>query len=50
MDRVLILGGSLAGLSLALALEHRGIPSLVFERTRPPFRGGVGLGVDRALL
>jgi len=50
MDRVLILGGSLAGLSLALALEHRGIPSTVLERTRPPVQGGAGLGVDRALL
>ena len=47
---VLVVGGSLTGLSCALALARYGVSSRVVERVEARNRGGGGLGVDRGLL
>jgi 2-polyprenyl-6-methoxyphenol hydroxylase-like FAD-dependent oxidoreductase len=47
---VAIVGGSLAGLAVAIGLARCGISVTVFEQTSGDERGGSGLGVDRALI
>jgi 2-polyprenyl-6-methoxyphenol hydroxylase-like FAD-dependent oxidoreductase len=48
--RVAVIGGSLGGLSVANALEHRGAAVTVFERGAAGFeRRGGGLGVTPGL-
>jgi 2-polyprenyl-6-methoxyphenol hydroxylase-like FAD-dependent oxidoreductase len=48
---ILIVGGSIVGLSAALALASRGATVTVLERTAGPgFEGGGGLGIDLDLL
>jgi 2-polyprenyl-6-methoxyphenol hydroxylase-like FAD-dependent oxidoreductase len=42
-DHVLIVGGGVAGLSLAIALHQRGIPAAVIERDDAGTTGGAGL-------
>jgi 2-polyprenyl-6-methoxyphenol hydroxylase-like FAD-dependent oxidoreductase len=49
--RVVVVGGSLVGLSMAIALAHEGALVTVLERTpQAGFEGGGGLGVDVDLL
>jgi flavin-dependent dehydrogenase len=49
--RVLVVGGSLVGLSTAAALARRGASVTVLERTGTSgYAGGGGLGVDVGLL
>ncbi len=49
--RVVVVGGSLVGLSMAIALSQRGAAVTVLERTRRAgYEGGGGLGVDLDLL
>jgi 2-polyprenyl-6-methoxyphenol hydroxylase-like FAD-dependent oxidoreductase len=47
---VAIVGGSLAGLAVAIGLARHGIPVNVFEQNTGEERGGSGLGVDRDLI
>ena len=47
---ILIIGGSLSGLTLALACAHRGIETCVLEQNKARHRGGSALAIDRALL
>jgi 2-polyprenyl-6-methoxyphenol hydroxylase-like FAD-dependent oxidoreductase len=47
---VAIVGGSLAGLAVAIGLARQGIPVDVFEQNTGEERGGSGLGVDPALI
>jgi 2-polyprenyl-6-methoxyphenol hydroxylase-like FAD-dependent oxidoreductase len=47
---VAIVGGSLAGLAVAIGLARQGIPVDVFEQNAGEERGGTGLGIDRALI
>lgn len=46
----IVVGGSLTGLSLAIALSRVGVRVTVVEQYRGQDRGGSGLGVDRELL
>lgn len=49
--RVVVVGGSLVGLSMAMALARQGATVTVLERTpRAGYEGGGGLGVDLGLL
>jgi 2-polyprenyl-6-methoxyphenol hydroxylase-like FAD-dependent oxidoreductase len=49
--RVVVVGGSLVGLSTAIALSHVGACVTVLERTgQAGYKGGGGLGVDVGLL
>jgi flavin-dependent dehydrogenase len=49
--QVAVVGGSLVGLSMAIALAHAGASVTVFERTpHGGYEGGGGLGVDVDLL
>ena len=49
--QVVVVGGSLVGLSTAIALAHRGVSVTVLERTpHSGYEGGGGLGVDVGLL
>jgi len=51
LSRVLVVGGSLVGLSIAISLAHRGESVSVLERTgHTGYEGGGGLGVDVDLL
>ncbi len=43
---VLIAGGGIAGLSLALTLEQIGVPCVVFEQVREPKPLGVGINIQ----
>ncbi|HTW82867.1 MAG TPA: FAD-dependent monooxygenase [Candidatus Sulfotelmatobacter sp.] len=45
----IVVGGSLVGLPLAIALARRGIAVTVLEQTVGDERGGAGLGVERDL-
>jgi 2-polyprenyl-6-methoxyphenol hydroxylase-like FAD-dependent oxidoreductase len=47
---IVIAGGSLSGLTLALASARRGVRTRVLERTRAGNRTGGALGIDRKLL
>lgn len=47
---VLVIGGGLTGMALALGLEHRGTAVRVLERLPPRRSGGAGISVDRGLL
>ena len=47
--RIIVVGGSLSGLSAAIALARLGHEVAVFERATS-FSGGAGLGVDVSLL
>ena len=47
---VVIVGGSLSGLTFALACSDRGIRTWVLERGHEQNQGGGALGVDRSLL
>jgi 2-polyprenyl-6-methoxyphenol hydroxylase-like FAD-dependent oxidoreductase len=47
--RIIVVGGSLSGLSVAIALARLGHQIAVFERATS-FSGGAGLGVDVSLL
>jgi 2-polyprenyl-6-methoxyphenol hydroxylase-like FAD-dependent oxidoreductase len=50
-SQVLVVGGSLVGLSCAISLAHRGTSVTVLERTaHTEYEGGGGLGVDVGLL
>ena len=42
-DRFLIVGGGIAGLTLALALEKKGLASLVMERNKGSLSAGAGI-------
>ena len=42
-DRFVIVGGGIAGLTLALALEKKGLASLVMERTTGSLSAGAGI-------
>jgi 2-polyprenyl-6-methoxyphenol hydroxylase-like FAD-dependent oxidoreductase len=46
----IVVGGSLTGLALAIALSRIGIRVTVVEQNEGADRGGTGLGIDRALL
>jgi 2-polyprenyl-6-methoxyphenol hydroxylase-like FAD-dependent oxidoreductase len=46
----IVVGGSLSGLALAVALRRAGVSVTVVEQTSGDGRGGTGLGVDRRLL
>jgi 2-polyprenyl-6-methoxyphenol hydroxylase-like FAD-dependent oxidoreductase len=46
----IVVGGSLTGLALAIALSRIGIGVTVVEQNRGQDRGGTGLGIDRELL
>lgn len=46
----LVVGGSLSGLTFALACARRGIKTLLLERTSGSQRGGSALGINRDLL
>lgn len=49
--QVVVVGGSLVGLSTAIALAHGGVSVTVLERTpHSGYEGGGGLGVDVGLL
>jgi 2-polyprenyl-6-methoxyphenol hydroxylase-like FAD-dependent oxidoreductase len=49
--QVIVVGGSLVGLSMAIALARRGATVTVLERTpQAGYEGGGGLGVDLGLL
>ena len=49
--QVVVVGGSLVGLSMAIALAHRGASVTVLEQTpQAGYEGGGGLGVDVGLL
>ena len=49
--QVVVVGGSLVGLSMAIALAHEGALVTVLERTpQAGYEGGGGLGVDVDLL
>ncbi|MGD0050978.1 MAG: FAD-dependent monooxygenase [Vulcanimicrobiaceae bacterium] len=50
LGSAIVVGGSLVGLSLAIALARRGVAVTVLEQTVGAERGGTGLGVDRAIL
>ncbi|HYZ15293.1 MAG TPA: hypothetical protein VE591_02785, partial [Candidatus Acidoferrum sp.] len=45
----IVVGGSLVGLPLAIALAQRGVAVTVLEQTGRDERGGAGLGVERGL-
>jgi len=47
---IIVVGGSLAGLTLALACAARGVPVRVVERSRGHLHGGDSLSIDRAKL
>lgn len=47
--KILIVGGGIAGLSLGLALEQRGIAADVVERLAAPSPSGTGPYLDAAL-
>ncbi len=47
---IVVVGGSLSGLTFALACSRRGIRTRVLERVHGSLRGGGALGVDRDLL
>ena len=49
-SEVIIVGGSLSGLTFALACAKRGICTRVLERIKGPHQSGGALGVDRQLL
>lgn len=49
-EKVLIVGGSLSGLTLALACASRGVCTCVLDQVGGYDRDGAALGVDRALL
>ena len=49
-DGILIVGGSLCGMTLALACAKRGIPTRILERGIGPSGRGAALGIDRSLL
>lgn len=49
-DSIVIVGGSLAGLTCALALASKGLRSVVVERVEDFGLSGGGLGVDRRLI
>jgi 2-polyprenyl-6-methoxyphenol hydroxylase-like FAD-dependent oxidoreductase len=44
--RVVIVGASLVGMVLALACARRGMPAVIFERTRAADRSGGALGIN----
>jgi 2-polyprenyl-6-methoxyphenol hydroxylase-like FAD-dependent oxidoreductase len=46
----LVVGGSLTGLAVAVALARVGVQVTVVEQNQPGERGGTGLGVERRLL
>ena len=48
--KILVIGGSLSGLTFALACARRGVSTQVLERTSSPYQHGSALGVDRSLL
>ena len=48
--KILIIGGSLSGLSCALACARYGIPTRVVKRVEARNRSGGGLGINRELL
>jgi len=47
---ILIVGGSLSGLTCALACARYGVRARIVERVEARNRSGGGLGVDRKLL
>ena len=49
-EELVIVGGSLSGLTLALACANRGIRTKILERADGRQRSGAALGIDRALL
>lgn len=49
-QEILIVGGSLTGLTCALACARYGVRTQVVERAEAQGRSGGGLGIDRALL
>lgn len=49
-QEILIVGGSLTGLTCALACARYGVHTRVVERAEAQGRSGGGLGIDRALL
>ena len=49
-QEILIVGGSLSGLTCALACARYGVHTRVVERAEANTRSGGGLGIDRALL
>ncbi len=49
-EEILVVGGSLSGLTFALACATRGIRTQVLERVSGQHRGGGALAIDRALL
>lgn len=48
--RIVVVGGSLAGLTLALACAHRGVPVQVVERSSQRVQGGDSLSVSLAAI
>ena len=44
--RVVVVGASLVGMVLALACARRGMPTVIFERTRAADRSGGALGIN----